>query len=339
MNKTFNLTDWFWSEVKKIEKKEYDRSQEREITSYSMGREICQCATETLIKNSRNPGKMRSIMLICFLIDMLMEKKMYFGGKNGQKIYKKFNNTFRYPIIVAHGMGDEFLSPSWFVCSFFGIDQKVDWGIVSSVSKILLDDLFDWFVLEKVQYKSFEKKMLRIIDSEFKPEPKEHLKAIMKGKMLQSEGTDDNTLEPNAAFATGQYLVAGELIRRGYIPSITLRDSFSKNIIVSNSDGSKSKRVQVKTKRGFDKKWRLVTNMAENSNSENLCYIFVALGGEYERPSFHIVPGEVVEEESIAVDDNRLGNRNLVGAERRFRRSNFLDHEDRYLDAWHNLNL
>ena len=54
MNKTFNLTDWFWSEVKKIEKKEYDRSQEREITSYSMGREICQCATETLIKNSRN---------------------------------------------------------------------------------------------------------------------------------------------------------------------------------------------------------------------------------------------------------------------------------------------
>ena len=79
--------------------------------------------------------------------------------------------------------------------------------------------------------------------------------------------------------------------------------------------------------------------MAENSNSENLCYIFVALGGEYERPSFHIVPGKVVDEESIAVDDNRLGNRNLVGVERRFRRSNFLDHEDRYLDAWHNLNL
>ena len=104
MNKTINLTDWFWSEVKKIEKKEYDRSKEREITSNSMGREICQCATETLIKNSRNPGKMRSIMLICFLIDMLMEKKMYFGGKNGQKIYKKFNNTFRYPIIVAHGI-------------------------------------------------------------------------------------------------------------------------------------------------------------------------------------------------------------------------------------------
>ena len=72
MNKTFNLTDWFWSEVKKIEKKEYDRSQEREITSYSMGREICQCATETLIKNSRNPGKMRSIMLICFLIPVFL---------------------------------------------------------------------------------------------------------------------------------------------------------------------------------------------------------------------------------------------------------------------------
>jgi predicted O-methyltransferase YrrM len=37
------------------------------------------------------------------------------------------------------------------------------------------------------------------IDSEFKPEPKEYLKAIMKGKMVQSKETDDNTLEPNAA--------------------------------------------------------------------------------------------------------------------------------------------
>ena len=112
-----------------IEKKKYDRSQEREITSYSIGREICQCATETFIENSRNPGKMRSIMMICFLIDMLMRRKKYSAGKSGQKIYAKFNNTFRYPIIVAHGMGDEFLSPSWFVCGFFGIDKKVDWGI------------------------------------------------------------------------------------------------------------------------------------------------------------------------------------------------------------------
>ena len=339
MNKTINLTDWFWSEVKIIEKKKYDRSQEREITSYSIGREICQCATETFIENSRNPGKMRSIMMICFLIDMLMRRKKYSAGKSGQKIYAKFNNSFRYPIIVAHPMGEEFPSPSWFVCSFFGIDKKVDWGIVSCVSKILLDDLFDWFVVEKVKYKSFEKKMLRIIDSEFKPEPKEYLKAIMKGKMVRSKGTDDNTLEPNAAVATGQYLVAGELIRRGYIPSITLRDSFGKNIIVSNSDGSKAKSVQVKTKRGLDKKWRLVTNMAESSKSENLCYIFVALGGEYERPSYHIVPSKVVDEESITIDNDRLGNRNLGGPERRFRRVNFMDPKDKYLDAWHNLNL
>ena len=76
--------------------------------------------------------------------------------------------------------------------------------------------------------------MLRIIDSEFKPEPKEYLKAIMKGKMVQSKETDDNTLEPNAAVATGQYLVAGELIQRGYICSITLRYNIGKNTIVSN---------------------------------------------------------------------------------------------------------
>ena len=124
MNKTINLTDWFWSEVKKIEKKKYDRSQEREITSYSIGREICQCGTETFIENSRNPGKMRSIMMICFLIDMLMRRKKYSAGKSGQKIYAKFNNTFRYPIIVAHGMGDEFLSSKYSsTCASFFLNE------------------------------------------------------------------------------------------------------------------------------------------------------------------------------------------------------------------------
>ena len=79
--------------------------------------------------------------------------------------------------------------------------------------------------------------------------------------------------------------------------------------------------------------------MTRNSNSENLCYIFVALGGEYERPSFHIVPSKVVDEESITIDNDRLGNRNIGVTERRFRRVNFMDPKDKYLDAWHNLNL
>jgi|OM-RGC.v1.032258401 hypothetical protein len=36
MNKTTNFTDWFWSEVKKIEKREDDLNLEREIPSCSI---------------------------------------------------------------------------------------------------------------------------------------------------------------------------------------------------------------------------------------------------------------------------------------------------------------
>lgn len=45
----------------------------------------------------------------------------------------------------------------------------------------------------------------------------------------------------------GEYLVAAELSRRGYIASITLRNTRGIDILVSNADATRSVGIQVKT--------------------------------------------------------------------------------------------
>jgi len=54
-------------------------------------------------------------------------------------------------------------------------------------------------------------------------------------------------LESNLVGVAGEYLVAGELSRRGYIASITLRNSRGIDIIASSADAEKTVNIQVKT--------------------------------------------------------------------------------------------
>lgn len=54
-------------------------------------------------------------------------------------------------------------------------------------------------------------------------------------------------LESTLVGVAGEYLVAGELSPRGYIASITLRNSRGIDIIASNPEATKSVSIQVKT--------------------------------------------------------------------------------------------
>jgi hypothetical protein len=56
---------------------------------------------------------------------------------------------------------------------------------------------------------------------------------------------------------SGEYFIAAELSRRGYIASITLRNAKGIDILVSNDDASKSVGIQVKTNHGKHKQWLL----------------------------------------------------------------------------------
>lgn len=100
-------------------------------------------------------------------------------------------------------------------------------------------------------------------------------------------------LESTLVGVAGEYLVAGELTRRGYIASISLRNSRGIDIIASNNDGTKSISIQVKTNSSGVKKWML-GKKSEDFYSDNHFYIFVILNQPHERPNFYIVPSTLV---------------------------------------------
>ena len=97
----------------------------------------------------------------------------------------------------------------------------------------------------------------------------------------------------NLTGVAGEYFVAAELSKKGYIASMMLKNTRGVDILATNKDASKSVGVQVKASRGNAKDWQL-NKKAENYHSRNLFYVFVNLRSEKERPDFFIVPSKVV---------------------------------------------
>lgn len=91
---------------------------------------------------------------------------------------------------------------------------------------------------------------------------------------------------------SGEYFVAAELSRMGYIASITLRNTKGVDILASSADATTSVGIQVKTNRGSRLKW-LLSRKAEDYFADNLFYVFVNLN-DGKPPDFYIVPSTVV---------------------------------------------
>jgi hypothetical protein len=144
----------------------------------------------------------------------------------------------------------------------------------------------------------------------------------------------NNKLESTLVGVAGEYLVAGELTLRGFIASITLRNSRGIDIIASNTDGSSSVSIQVKTNSDGKKSW-ILNKKAETFYSANHYYVFVALRGLEQRPSFHIVPSKVVAEYTFSSHSEWLKGQKQDGSSRKdspIRKFN--DRENIYLEAW-----
>lgn len=91
----------------------------------------------------------------------------------------------------------------------------------------------------------------------------------------------------------GEYLVAAELCRRGWLAAITLRNSKGVDILVTNSTAERTATIQVKATQRIRKTWVLKSS-AEELRSPNFFYVFVNLGQSGEMPDFHVVPSGVV---------------------------------------------
>ncbi|MEI6481404.1 MAG: hypothetical protein WCO19_03820 [Candidatus Saccharibacteria bacterium] len=101
------------------------------------------------------------------------------------------------------------------------------------------------------------------------------------------------TLSPLLGGVAGEYFVAAELSARGYIASITLRNTKGVDILCSNEDASKTIGIQVKTNKSSKRSW-VLNQKSEDYFADNLYYIFVNLNDNNKPPDYFIVSSEHV---------------------------------------------
>ena len=100
---------------------------------------------------------------------------------------------------------------------------------------------------------------------------------------------------PSAILAgvAGEYYVAAELSSKGYIASITLRNSKGVDVLCSNAEATRSVGIQVKTSFGQDREW-VLNKKAEDYYADNLFYVFVCLNKNDSKPDYFVVPSKHV---------------------------------------------
>lgn len=138
---------------------------------------------------------------------------------------------------------------------------------------------------------------------------------------------------------SGEYFVAAELSRRGYVASITLRNTRGIDILATNADATRSVSIQVKTNHGKNKDW-ILNQKAEAYQSKTLFYVFVNLKGSNQRPDYHVVPCKVVADYIKRNHRAWLEKPNRTGKPHRDQNiRKFQDPANKYRDRWDLLGL
>jgi hypothetical protein len=119
----------------------------------------------------------------------------------------------------------------------------------------------------------------------------------------------------------GLYLTAAELVRLGFIVSVTSRSARGADLLVTNKDCRKAWSVQVKSNSSTSKWWSLNPH-AKHMRSPTHMYIFVTIPkNPLNKPLFYVVPSRVVAD---AFKKFERPNSTWYGYER----------QDRYRNNW-----
>jgi hypothetical protein len=146
-------------------------------------------------------------------------------------------------------------------------------------------------------------------------------------------------IPPVLTGVAGEYFVAAELSRRGYIASISLRNTRGIDILATNQTASHSVTIQCKTSQICNKSWML-TEKCERFFARNHYYIFVGLGAADQRPTFYIVPSITVAKFIKASHQRYLGTFRKDGKKHADTSMRvFEDPNDKYLERWDSLGL
>ncbi len=145
---------------------------------------------------------------------------------------------------------------------------------------------------------------------------------------------NENRLSKGLSGIAGEYFVAAELSRRGFMASITLRNNDSVDIHASDFVREKIFAIQVKTNQLGGRSW-VLNKKLEGKFNKNFFYILVSLKNELERPDFFIVPSRVVSDfikNSHSVWLKKLGRKGQLHNDSSMRK--FDDKERFYLEKW-----
>jgi hypothetical protein len=141
------------------------------------------------------------------------------------------------------------------------------------------------------------------------------------------------------AGVSGEYFVAAELSRRGFIASITMRNSPGIDILATNLNAKRAITIQCKTSRSSTKGW-ILSDKAEGFTPKNHFYVFVRLGEKDDHPSYHIVPSKVVAKYVATRHRDWLKGKKPNGGQRKdSAMRKFRDKENKYRGKWDLLGL
>ena len=150
---------------------------------------------------------------------------------------------------------------------------------------------------------------------------------------------DLSHLESTLVGVAGEYFVAAELSLRGYLASVTLRNSRGIDIIASRADASKSVSIQVKTSKGKALSW-ILNKSSEDFISDSHFYVFVLLKSLETRPDFFVVPSIAVAKYISTKHREWLKGSKRDGSQRQdSNMRKFDDPEGRHRERWDVLGL
>jgi len=131
----------------------------------------------------------------------------------------------------------------------------------------------------------------------------------------------------------GEYFVAAELSRRGYVASLTLRNTRGIDILASNANATKSVGIQVKAIQGGGKEWML-NKKHEEDIATNLFFVFIRLN-DLSAPEYYIVPREAA---ARYARENHQRWLNTPGRNGQHHQDTpmrkFADPDNKFLDRW-----
>jgi len=116
--------------------------------------------------------------------------------------------------------------------------------------------------------------------------------------------------------SAGEYYVAAELSRLGFIATLTNRSSEGIDILAAKPRSGKAIKIQVKTTQGAKPRW-LMNEKHEKDLGKNFFYVFVKLKAHGARPDFYVVSSKRVASEVFYSHRKLLASAKKDGTKRR----------------------